>query len=276
MQRKIYISIIITVLILFSAAFVQAQSVPLMPALCYGELTIDGKPAPVGTLVVAKVDGVNKGSLETTKEGAYGGPGLETKLTVTTEGSQGKYVRFYISGSFQGKAFNDLYVKQVMFWGSGQTKQIDLHAELGTTEPAPSPDPDPGTDPDPGNGTSPPPGNGTDPDPSNGTSPSPGNGTDPDPDEGTDSDSETDTDPDEGSVEAPEADPETGIALGDINSDGFINVRDITLVMQYVLNLIELDENQQLAADVNGDGKIDVQDVSLMMQYALGLIDSFE
>lgn len=262
MQRKIYISIIITVLILFSAAFVQAQSVPQMPALCYGELTIDGKPAPVGTLVVAKVDGVNRGSLETTKEGAYGGPGLETKLTVESEGSQGKYVRFYISGSFQGKVFNDLYVKQVIFWGSGQTKQIDLHAELGTTEPAPSPDPDPA--PDPGNGTSPSPGNGTDPE------------TDPDPDEGTDSDPETDPDPEEGSVEAPEADPETGIAPGDINSDGFIDVRDIALVMQYVLNLVELDENQQLAADVNGDGKIDVKDVTLMMQYALGLIDSFE
>jgi hypothetical protein len=34
-------------------------------------------------------------------------------------------------------------------------------------------------------------------------------------------------------------------------------------------------ESQLAGADVNGDGMVDVRDISLMMQYALGMINSF-
>ena len=117
------------ILIIILTLSVYAQSVPSIPALCYGELTIDGQPAPVGTLVVAKVENVEKGSLVTDKEGWYGGPGLETKLAVQTDGSQGKYVSFYISGTMNGVEFEDVYAGEELFWGSGETKKIDLSIE---------------------------------------------------------------------------------------------------------------------------------------------------
>jgi len=66
-----------------------------------------------------------------------------------------------------------------------------------------------------------------------------------------------------------------GVTYGDVNEDGEINVRDVVLVMQYVLELRTLTDDQLKAADVNGDGVVDVKDATLIMQYALGLIDEF-
>ncbi len=63
--------------------------------------------------------------------------------------------------------------------------------------------------------------------------------------------------------------------LGDVNEDGEIDVRDVTLVLRHVLDIEELDEDVEHLADVDGDGDIDVQDVTLIMQYALGIIDEF-
>ncbi len=65
------------------------------------------------------------------------------------------------------------------------------------------------------------------------------------------------------------------VTFGDVNDDGKIDVRDVVLVMQYILELKELDDDQIKAADVTGDGEIDVNDVSQIMQYSLGLIDRF-
>jgi hypothetical protein len=63
---------------------------------------------------------------------------------------------------------------------------------------------------------------------------------------------------------------------GDIDSDGQINILDITLAMQHALHKIILHENQLLAADVNCDGFVDIKDVVLIMQFCLALIDSFD
>ncbi len=65
------------------------------------------------------------------------------------------------------------------------------------------------------------------------------------------------------------------VTFGDVNDDGKIDVRDVVMVMQYILELKELDNDQMKAADVTGDGKIDVNDVSQIMQYSLGIIDRF-
>lgn len=64
--------------------------------------------------------------------------------------------------------------------------------------------------------------------------------------------------------------------MGDVNSDGAINVKDVTMVQKHVLSISPgLTAAQQLLADVNGDGVINVLDVSLIMRYALGLISEF-
>lgn len=64
--------------------------------------------------------------------------------------------------------------------------------------------------------------------------------------------------------------------LGDVNSDGVIDVRDVVLVEKHVLSVPPgLNPAQQVLADVNGDGVINVTDVSLLMRYSLGLISEF-
>jgi len=62
-----------------------------------------------------------------------------------------------------------------------------------------------------------------------------------------------------------------GVTYGDVNNDGDIDVRDVVLVMQYIIGLRNLTDDQLKAADVNGDGTVDVQDATLIMQHVLGI-----
>lgn len=62
---------------------------------------------------------------------------------------------------------------------------------------------------------------------------------------------------------------------GDVNGDSRITVQDVSLVMQYLLGLVDFTPEQKRAADVNNDGWIDIRDITLIMQRALLLIDSF-
>lgn len=63
---------------------------------------------------------------------------------------------------------------------------------------------------------------------------------------------------------------------GDVNGDGVVNVQDVVLIIQYVLELIDLTEEQKRAAGVRGDEEIDVRDVALVMQYSLAIIDTLK
>ena len=79
-------------------ASVQAQA-PQLPHLFYGTLTIGGAPAPIGTVVVANVGGVQKGSLVTTESGLYGGPSaLQNKLAVQGGITPGSTIEFFVDG----------------------------------------------------------------------------------------------------------------------------------------------------------------------------------
>jgi len=55
-----------------------------------------------------------------------------------------------------------------------------------------------------------------------------------------------------------------GLLLGDINSDGRVNVSDVSLLMAYLLGQIPATFNSE-AADVNGDGCISIADVSRLI-----------
>ena len=72
-----------------------------------------------------------------------------------------------------------------------------------------------------------------------------------------------------------EALPEAQIVCGDVCGNGLVDVRDVNLVMRYILHMQELEPEQKMAADVNIDGLIDIKDVSIMMRFVLGMIESF-
>lgn len=62
---------------------------------------------------------------------------------------------------------------------------------------------------------------------------------------------------------------------GDLNSDGEIDIRDVSQLVLYCNGYITLSPDTLAAADVSGDGKVTVEDIELLVQYCNELIDSF-
>ncbi|HUV55804.1 MAG TPA: hypothetical protein VMV84_01095, partial [Dehalococcoidales bacterium] len=99
------------ILALLLCAIPAYADMPTIPHAFYGTLTIGGSAAPVGTVVTAKVGGVECGSITTTVEGQYGGSGaFDVKLAVTGDIATGATISFYIGGNEAGEgetyAFN--------------------------------------------------------------------------------------------------------------------------------------------------------------------------
>lgn len=61
-------------------------------------------------------------------------------------------------------------------------------------------------------------------------------------------------------------------AVGDINGDSTVDEMDASLARQAAVGLIDLTEQQQIAADVNEDGTVNVLDANLIRLFAAGLI----
>jgi len=103
MKRKrgwlLYPLIILAVVLCAVPAYAAVpMDLPSIPHAFYGTLTIGGSNAPVGTVVTAKVGGVQCGSITTTVAGQYGGSGaFDAKLTVTGEIETGATISFFLS-----------------------------------------------------------------------------------------------------------------------------------------------------------------------------------
>lgn len=63
--------------------------------------------------------------------------------------------------------------------------------------------------------------------------------------------------------------------LGDVNSDGVVNLADVTLLMQYVMKEIDADGLNLDLANVNPDTSVNLADVTLLMQYVMKVITEF-
>ena len=63
--------------------------------------------------------------------------------------------------------------------------------------------------------------------------------------------------------------------IGDVNSDGIVNVADASLLQRYCTDLCDETALHLCVADVTGDGSINVADASMIQRYATELIDSF-
>ncbi len=95
---KIKLIAILTLLVLFSSS---AFAIPGVPNQFYGYVIINGRAAPDGSIVVAKIDGVEV-ARTTTKNGKYGYNPIFYVEDPNNDRS-GKIVKFYVNGIDTGK-----------------------------------------------------------------------------------------------------------------------------------------------------------------------------
>lgn len=106
-------------------------AVPQLPHLFYGTVTINGSPASVGTVIIAKVGGVEKGRITTTTAGTYGGPGAyDQKLLVQGDITGGAQITFSVSG---------VAAVQTASFESGKVEQLNLSFTITVVTPTPTP-----------------------------------------------------------------------------------------------------------------------------------------
>lgn len=82
----------------------------------------------------------------------------------------------------------------------------------------------------------------------------------------TDSEINTDTDTDT---------DKSNIMLGDVTGDGQVKMNDVVMIQKAIAKLIELTDEQTLAADVNRDGKVTMADVVTIQKFIAKLITEF-
>ena len=58
---------------------------------------------------------------------------------------------------------------------------------------------------------------------------------------------------------------EQDYVLGDVNQDNIINVLDIIEIMNYILNLTDLNDQQLMLSDMNQDQGINILDIVLLI-----------
>ena len=54
--------------------------------------------------------------------------------------------------------------------------------------------------------------------------------------------------------------------MGDVNQDSVINILDIVFLMNYILNLMDLNEEQIALGDLNNDNGINILDILLLIE----------
>lgn len=97
-MRRIWIVIVAGLLLAASVPGALAGDIPPMPGEFYGNVTINGMPAPAGILIEARINGLSAGSLTTTTAGSYGGKGTFDPRLMVSGQSNGQVVSFFIGG----------------------------------------------------------------------------------------------------------------------------------------------------------------------------------
>ena len=60
--------------------------------------------------------------------------------------------------------------------------------------------------------------------------------------------------------------------VGDVNRDGDINIKDATIVQEYVAKYVVLDETQLILADVNMDNDVNIKDATYIQEIVAKLV----
>jgi len=94
-----------------------------LPEEFYGDIIINGRAAPAGTVIVAKIGGAERGSFATTEVGKYGGSGtFDSRLVVAGEDDEtGETITFWINGE---------RTNQTAAYEPGQSQNLDLSVEI--------------------------------------------------------------------------------------------------------------------------------------------------
>ncbi|RZN37168.1 MAG: hypothetical protein EFT35_06655 [Methanophagales archaeon ANME-1-THS] len=131
MKQKRRLIAILAILVLFSSflSTTTAFDLPPLPAEFYGLVEINGKPAPVGTEIVAKIGDEARGKLDTEK-GKYGGSGKFDEKLVVQAGDEeiGEIISFWING---------LKTEQTAIYEPGTLNSINLAVTMPEISPTP-------------------------------------------------------------------------------------------------------------------------------------------
>ena len=132
-MKKTIISLAISLVLLVLPVMAFTQT-PQFPHLFYGEITVNGAPAPVGTVLIVTVNGVEKGRITTDDAGQYGGPGAyDQKLLVQGDIAPGATIIFSVDGHNAG---------QTAQFESEKIEEKNLTFTFTITPPPPPPPPD--------------------------------------------------------------------------------------------------------------------------------------
>jgi hypothetical protein len=106
-----WIAVIMALILLAVSPLVaSADGVPQMPNVFYGSVDVratasgSNSEAPVGTVVSAKVNGVEVGSTTVAEEGVYGPPGQQ--LLIQGDIADGAEIKFYVNGNLADQTGN--------------------------------------------------------------------------------------------------------------------------------------------------------------------------
>jgi len=116
--------VLIAVLVCLLGIVLPASSVAAditHPEEFYGDITVNGAAAAVGTVIVAKISDVDRGTFTTTEVGKYGGSGtFDLRLVVSGEESNtGKTITFWVNGS---------QADQTAIYEPGESEELNLTA----------------------------------------------------------------------------------------------------------------------------------------------------
>jgi len=122
MTLKLFITVAICFVLVVLAIPVYAEGIPALPEAFYGNLSLNGNPAPAGIIVEAVGTGVMTGiqgnPITTNATGVYGSSDpLGMRLVVQGDISEGTLIQFYV---------NNVLAAQTAEWHSGIASQLNL------------------------------------------------------------------------------------------------------------------------------------------------------
>jgi len=111
------------VFLLAAGCISAVTAAPTLPCEFYGNVSINGNPAPVGTIITATIGGEERGRLVTSVEGVYGGTeAFDARLIVpAAEGENAAAITFLVNG---------VAVSQTALYTPGEITRMDLAIEV--------------------------------------------------------------------------------------------------------------------------------------------------